>query len=63
MTNKLNCSFDRRSQLQDYGWNTFCVEFLCGIVTIVWYLLALAERNTLRMVTHLQSFGRPSSRN
>jgi hypothetical protein len=43
-----------RSQLQAYGWRSFCVEFLCGTVAVMWYLLSLAERTALKGLTQLE---------
>ena len=37
----------------------FCVEFLCGLVLIMWYLLALAERATLRGLGRLEKLAAP----
>jgi hypothetical protein len=39
---------------KEYGWPAFCFEFLCGVVPIAWYLLAFAERTTLRGLTGLE---------
>jgi hypothetical protein len=47
-------TFYGQSQLQAYGWRAFCVESLCGVIAIVWYLFFLAERTTLRMLTRLE---------
>lgn len=43
-----------RPQLHAYGWRAFCVEFLCGAFALTWYLLSVAERNTLRGLTQLE---------
>lgn len=42
-----------QSRLQEYGWRTFCFEFLYGIVVIMWYLLALAEMAIFKVLTRL----------
>lgn len=52
-----------QSQLRAYGWRAFCVEFLCGIVAIAWYLLALAETITLRGLTRLEKAADPHHEN
>ena len=49
------------SQLQAYGWRAFCVEFLCGAFALTWYLLSVAERNTLRGLTQLEKLASPPS--
>jgi hypothetical protein len=51
--------FPSHTQLQAYGWRAFCIEFLCGIVAITWYLLFLAEKTTLRGLTRLERFASP----
>jgi hypothetical protein len=48
-----------QSQLQAYGWQTFCIEFLCGLVLIFWYLLAIVERATLRGLGRLEKLAAP----
>jgi hypothetical protein len=38
----------------------FCmllVNILCGLITIMWYILALAERLTLRALACLETYG------
>lgn len=47
------------SQLHAYGWRAFCVEFLCGTLAVVWYLLSLAEGITLRGLTRLEKLAAP----
>ena len=42
------------SERQEYGWRAFCFELLCGMAAIVWYVLFLAERTTLRALTWLE---------
>lgn len=44
------------SRLHAYGWRTFCIELLCGVVLILWYVLYLAETITLQGVTRLEKF-------
>jgi hypothetical protein len=44
------------SRLQAYGWCTFCIELLCGVVLMLWYVLYLAETMTLQGVTRLEKF-------
>jgi hypothetical protein len=48
------------SKLQAYGWRVFCVEFLCGVVALVWYLLSLAERTALGGLTRLEKLAAPA---
>ena len=50
-----------RSQLQAYRWRTFCVDCLCGMLVVVWYLLSVAERTTLRGLTQLDKVAGPSA--
>ena len=45
-----------QSKPPTYGWGVICVELLCGIVAIVWYVIAFAERTTLRTLTRLEKF-------
>jgi hypothetical protein len=47
-------NFYSQSQLQVYGWRALCIEFLCGVVAIVWYVLALAELTVFRGLTRLE---------
>ena len=47
--------FSLQPNLQSYGWQAFSVEFLCGIVVIMWYLLYLAEKTTLRGLNRLET--------
>jgi hypothetical protein len=42
-----------QSQTQAYGWRTFLLEFLYGLLAIVWYLLLLAESSVRRGLTWL----------
>jgi hypothetical protein len=49
------------SKLQAHGWRVFCVEFLCGVVALVWYLLSLAERIALGGLTRLERLAAPPS--
>ena len=53
--------FHSQSELQAYGWRTFCVELMCGMVAIAWYLLSLAEKTTLRGLTRLEQFAASGS--
>jgi hypothetical protein len=55
--------FSLQPNLQSYGWQAFCVEFLCGIIVVMWYLLYLAEKTTLRGLNRLETFAtsRPDS--
>lgn len=47
-------NFYAKSKLQVSGWSTILVEFLCGMVVVIWYFLFLAERITLRALTRLE---------
>jgi hypothetical protein len=38
------------------GWRAFFLESLCGTLTVTWYIFALAERSTFRVLTHLTNF-------
>jgi hypothetical protein len=42
-----------QSQTQAYGWRTFLLEFLYGLLAIAWYLLLLAESSVRRGLTWL----------
>jgi hypothetical protein len=44
------------SQATPCAWRAFLLESLCGILTIVWYLFALAERWTSRGLARLTKF-------
>lgn len=43
-----------QSQMPADEWRTFLLEFLYGLLTIAWYLLAFAERFTFRGLTRLE---------
>jgi hypothetical protein len=43
-----------QSQTQTYEWRTFLLEFLYGILTIVWLFLALAEITVFKGLTRLE---------
>lgn len=45
-----------KSQTNPCQWRAFLLESLCGILTIAWYLFALAERFTFRALTRLTKF-------
>ena len=47
-------TFARQSLFQEYGWRAFCIEFLYGVVAVVWCLLALAEIAALKVLTRLE---------
>jgi hypothetical protein len=38
------------------GWREFLLESLCGVLTVAWYLLALAERSTFQGLRRLTRF-------
>jgi len=44
------------SQTHPCAWRAFLLESLCGLLTIVWYLFALAERLTFKGLTRLSRF-------
>jgi hypothetical protein len=46
-----------QSQTQAYGWRRFLLEFLYGLLAIVWYLLLLAEGSVRRGLTWLARLG------
>lgn len=48
-------------QTQTYEWRTFLLEFLYGLLTIVWLLLALPEMSVLKGLTWLEKLARSSS--
>jgi len=50
-----------QSQAQRYGWLAFCIEFLCGLVAIIWYAIFLAERITLALLTRLEEIACPGA--
>jgi hypothetical protein len=43
-----------QSQTQTYEWRTFLLEFLYGLLTIVWLFLALAEISAFKGLTRLE---------
>jgi hypothetical protein len=47
-------------QTQTYEWRTFLLEFLYGLLTIVWLLLALPEMSVLKGLTRLERLVRSS---
>jgi hypothetical protein len=49
------------SQTQKYGWRTFVLEFLHGLLTVAWYVVALVEMSMLIGVTRLGEAVAPSS--
>jgi hypothetical protein len=48
-------------QKQTYDWRTFLLEYLYGLLAIVWYLFALPEMFLLRGLTRLGKLVAPSS--
>ena len=50
-----------QSQAQTYDWRTFLLEFLYGVLTIAWLLLALLEMSVLKGLTRLEKLARSSS--
>ncbi|MFZ2020303.1 MAG: hypothetical protein WBA18_03200 [Terracidiphilus sp.] len=44
------------SQTHPCAWRAFLLGSLCGILTIIWYLFALAERLTFKGLTRLSRF-------
>ena len=44
-----------------YGWRTFFLEFLYGLLAISWYLFALPEMFLFRGLTRLEKLVTPSS--
>ena len=44
-----------------YGWRTFFLEFLYGLLAIAWYLFALVEMSMLKGLTGLGNLVAPSS--
>lgn len=56
MARLFKSNFYSQSQLHVFGWRAFCIEFLCGVVAMVWYALALAEVTVLRGFTRLEKF-------
>ena len=44
------------SQVKSGGWRIFLLEYLCGVLTVAWYLFALAERSTFRVLTSLTKY-------
>ena len=49
------------SQTQKYGWRTFVLEFLHGLLTVAWYVVALVEMSMLKGLTGLGNLVAPSS--
>lgn len=52
-------SFYLGSQMQACGWRAFCIEFICGSLAVLWYLLYLAEGITLRRLSQLEKLAAP----
>jgi hypothetical protein len=47
-------------QTQTYGWRTFSLEFLYGLLAIAWYLFALAEMSIFKGLTRLGNLVAPA---
>ena len=47
-------SLIRRPQLLTGLWRSLLTDILCGLVTMIWYIILLAERLTLRGSTRLE---------
>lgn len=45
-----------QSQTSPSQWRAFLLESLCGILTLTWYLFALAEGSSFRGLTRLTKF-------
>lgn len=55
------CTFTSQSQRHVYSWRTFCIEFLYGVVVVLWYLLALAEMTVFKGLSGLEKSTAPAS--
>jgi hypothetical protein len=44
------------SQKDPRAWRAFILEFLCGVLTVTWYVFALAEKWTFNVLTGLTGF-------
>jgi len=49
------------SRTQKYDWRTFVLEFLHGLLTVAWYVVALVEMSMLIGLTRLGEAVAPSS--
>ena len=51
----------RHSRTPKYNWRIFVLEFLHGILTVAWYVVALVEMSMLIGLTRLGEAVAPSS--
>jgi hypothetical protein len=53
--------FQVQSRLAPYGWRAFLIEFLCGLLYVMWFMLMLAESTALKGIKRLENLAVPQS--